>query len=688
MTQLLDYRVEGGVAILSLSEPPSDARGAPVRQAVQEAVARALEDQMVGAIALIGAAGDFAGGSDYAEIGAPKNPLRLGDLCNMVEAAGKPVVIGLSGAVVGSGLEFALACHYRVAHHTAQFAMPDAALGVIPGAGATQRLPRLIGADAALKLLLAGAVLPANAPELEGAVDEVAEGDIEEATVLFALTCIAQFKPARPTREAFEQISDFAGHQKSIESWRKRLAAQGQDAGHAIVECVRVAPLLPFDVGLDFERDRFEELLNGKQRAALQHVALAERREVRLSELLEEAPREIKTLGVIVGRDRLGAELALAGLRSGFEVVMVAQVPAALDLAQKRLEAVLHRQTERGQVSGAQADAMRAALSTPQDLVALSAADMVIEAVGLGQEVSRQLVAQLDGIVDEGALIVVHDPAAPLETLASATENPEDLLSLYVPNLYLRTAGVEIGAGAQTGGAAMATCFDALSKMGFFPVTAKAQAGLVGQTLMGACIRAAEELLRLGADPYEIDRVMLSWGMARGPFQVADALGLNAPGLRIAGASLSASLYGNGREGRDMRKGWYLYSMEHPLGEADEAARDLLAVALAEDARPLPKTSTKEAEITRSCLAAMANAGAKLLRQGVVKTPAEIDVAMIHGFGFPRWRGGPMMASDQLGLIPLRTQLRVLAEGDAEYWQPEPLFDELIKQAQGFDSLN
>ncbi len=687
MTQLLDYRIEGGVAILSIQEPPLEARGAPVRQAVHEALARALEDQMVGAIALVGDAGHFAGGSDYAEIGAPNNPLRLSDLCNTVEASAKPVVIGLSGTVVGSGLEFALSCHYRVAGQATQFMMPDVALGVIPGAGATQRLPRLIGAESALRLLIAGAVWTADAPEVSGAIDEIVEGDVAEATVLFALTSIAKYKAARPTRDAMEAISDFGTHQKTIDSWRKRLPAQGQDAAHAIVECVRVAPLLPFDVGLEFERDRFEELLGGKQREALQHVALAEQPSVRMAMTEMAAPRDVRTLGIIVGRDRLGADLALAGLRHGFNVVMTAQVPAALDLAQKRLEAMLHRQTERGQVSAAQADAMRAALTAPKDLVALSAAEMVIEAVGQGREVSRQLLAQLDGIVEDGVVIAVHDAAAELETLSQSTENPEDVLSLYVPNLYLRTAGVEIGVVPKNTSKAVATCFETLSRMGFFPVGTTSQRGLIGQTLIGACVRAAEELLRVGADPYEVDRVMVRWGMARGPFQIADALGLNAPGLRKADARISATLYSGGREGRDMRKGWYEYSMQHPLGEADDQVRALMAQALEADPRPLPKMGSSDADIVRSCLAAMANAGAQLLRMGVVQSPAQIDVAMIHGFGFPRWRGGPMMASDHLGLIPLRTQLRVLAEGDAEYWHPEPIFDDLIKEARGFASL-
>ncbi|MDA5555520.1 enoyl-CoA hydratase-related protein [Shimia sp. MMG029] len=688
MTQLLDYRIEGGVAILSLQKPPAELRGAPVRLAVQEALLRALDDQMVGAIALIGAAGDFAGGSDYAEIGAPKNPLRLADLCNAVEAASKPVVIGLSGAVVGGGLEFALACHYRVADRGAQFAMPEVALGVIPGAGATQRAPRLMGADAALKLLLAGAVLSPDAPEMKAVVDDIADGEVDEAAVLFALTCIATFKPARPTRDVTVGISDFAGHQATIDAWRKRLPAQGQDAAHAIVECVRVAPLLPIDVGLDFERDRFEELLNGPQRKALQHVALAERKDVRLSAAAGVPARAVRRLGVIVGRDRLGAELALAGLRAGFEVMLVAQLPVSLELAYKRIDAVLNRQLERGQISPDQSDKMRAALSIRKDLVALRAVEMVIDAVGLGREVSRQLVTQLDGIVEDGTLIVVHDPEAPLEILAQATESPQDLLGLYVPNMYLRTSGAEVAVGGHTSTVAIATCFDVLTRMGLFPVQAGAQGGLIGQTVMGACVAAAEDLLRMGGDPYEIDRILQRWGMVRGPFQVADALGLNAPGLRAAGASLSATLYDSGREGRDMRKGWYLYSAEHPLGAEDAHTQDLLTAALAEDSRPMPKTGRKEADVIRTCLAAMANAGAQLLRRGVVKAPAEIDVAMIHGFGFPRWRGGPMMASDQMGLIPLRTQLRVLAEGGQAQWQPEPIFDELIKEARGFDSLN
>jgi len=230
--------------------------------------------------------------------------------------------------------------------------------------------------------------------------------------------------------------------------------------------------------------------------------------------------------------------------------------------------------------------------------------------------------------------------------------------------------------------------FAALSTMGFLPVRAKTYNGLIGQNVMGACIRAAEDLVHLGADPYEIDRVMHRWGFSLGPFQIADALGLNAPGLRTATAGISTVLYRMGREGRGGQRGWYQYSQDHPFGVADADTLRIVRAVIEEDPKPVSNVGVRDVDIETTCLAAMANTGARLLRIGVASKPSDIDVAMIHGFGFPRWRGGPMQAADDHGLIDLRTQVRKMAEQGDAFWKPEPLFDTLIKNGRGFGALN
>jgi len=688
MTQLLDYAVEGGVAVLSMNHPPTNALTAELRAAVYDALQTALADKMVGAIALLGSGAEFSAGRDYSELGKPIAHPNLAELCAAIETAGKPVVAGLSGAVMGGGLELAWACHYRVALSSTQVAMPEVALGVMPGAGGTQRAPRLLGADTALNILLSGVMMPITSAEVAGMVDEIVEGDLREATVLFALNCIAKYKPARPTADATGGIADFQAFQAGVSKWEKRIDPRGQDAALAILECVKAAPLLPFEVGLEFERERFEELVTSDQSRALRHVALAERRATRLPEMHQADPRPVKILGVVVGADRVGADLALAALQHGLSVVLTAQMPAALELAQRRIEAALQRMVTSGRIEDVASREMLARLRAEADLVALARADLVIEAIGQGREISRQIAAQLDGIVKDGAVIAVHDDAAQIGPVAQATGSPQDVVGLYVPNLHLRTSGVEVAVGKSTGPEAVATLFAMLSAMGFLPVRAKTYNGLIGQNVMGACIRAAEDLLRIGADPYEIDRVMHSWGFSLGPFQIADALGLNAPGLRTAQAGISTVLYRMGREGRGAQRGWYQYSQEHPFGAADADTRNIVRAVIEEDPKPVSNVGVRDVDIEKTCLAAMANAGARLLRIGVASKPSDIDVAMIHGFGFPRWLGGPMQAADDHGLIDLRNHVRKLAEQGDAFWKPEPLFDTLIKNGRGFGALN
>ncbi|WP_299428770.1 enoyl-CoA hydratase-related protein [uncultured Shimia sp.] len=688
MTQLLDYSVEGGVAILSMNHPSTNVLTAELRAAIFDALQDALADKMVGAIVLLGAGAEFSAGRDYSELGKPIAHPNLSELCSAIETSGKPVVAGLSGAVMGGGLELAWACHYRVALRSVQLAMPEVALGVMPGAGGTQRAPRLLGADTALNILLSGVMMPITADAVSGMVDEIIEDDLREAAIVFALTCIAKYMPARPTSEATGGIADFQAFQAGVNKWEKRIEPRGQDAALAILECVKAAPLLPFEVGVEFERERFEELVTSDQSCALRHVALAERRATRLPEMHQAEPRPVNTVGVVVGADRVGADLALAALQNGLKVVVTAQVPAALELAQRRIEAALQRMVTSGRMEDVASREILARLRAETDFVALSRADLVIEAVGQGREISRQIAAQLDGIVKDDAVIAVHDAAAQIGPVAQSTGSPQDVVGFYVPNLHLRTSGAEVAVGKSTGAAAVATLFAVLSAIGFLPVRAKTYNGLIGQNVIGACIRAAEDLVHIGADPYEVDRVMHKWGFSLGPFQVADALGLNAPGLRTAQAGISTVLYRMGREGRGAQRGWYQYSQEHPFGAADADTLRIVQAALEEDPKPVSNVGVRDVDIEKTCLAAMANAGARLLRLGVAAKPSDIDVAMIHGFGFPRWLGGPMQAADDHGLVDLRNHVRKLAEQGDAFWKPEPLFDTLIKNGRGFGALN
>ncbi len=687
MTQLVGYDVEGGVAVLTMQHPPTNTLTAPLRAALLEALQQALDDAMVGAIALVGKEHQFSSGRDYGELGKPIVAPSLADLCLAFEDAQKPVVVGLAGVVLGAGLELALACHYRVALHSARVAMPEAALGLCPGAGGTQRAPRLIGTDAALELFLSGRVMPVDCDAMRGMTDEVTPQDVREATIVFALKCIASHRPVRRTCEITTHMLDIAAHQAAIAKWTARLPKTGEAASDAILQCVDAAPLLPFDVGMAFERDRFEDLVQSDQSRALRHVALAERRATRFPEARRAKARPVHRIGII-GDNSIATTLAIASLRAGFDVTLVAQNDAAMVRSMARVENALRRLSAAGRIPPDKEASMLEKIQAHPDLLALSEDDIVIEAEGQGTEISRQILTQLDGIVKDGAVLVVHDARASVDTLSLVTGCPEDVVGLFVVSTAQNTLGVEVAVGQNSGAEAVVTLLAFLSKIDQIPVRAKAYPGLIGQSVAAACVRAAEDLIWLGASPFDIDQVMRAWGMVQGPFQIADAMGLDAPGMGLVNGSLSGVLLEQGRGGRAERSGWYRYDQTHPFGVKDQETWQVIVAALPEIGTDTGAFPPNAREIEATCLAAMVNAGARLLRQGVASHPSDIDVAMIRGYGFPRWRGGPMQAADLAGLMSVRAVLRQMAESGDAFWRPEPLFDTLIKNGRQIGALN
>ena len=648
---------DGGIVRISIDNPPGNALSHAVRQALWDALETAEADADLRVILLEAEGPDFSIGTDIGEGGAAQQPPSLSDLCDRVEASAKPVVAVLQGDALGGGFELALAAHYRLALEGAHVGLPEVTLGMVPGAGGTQRLPRLAGGAAALEILLTGQPVPVAEAQAMGIIDRVARGEAGAAAIAYAEELLDTGAGPRPTRERRAGLRDAGGYMAAVQHHRARLAGPDVPAPGRIVDCVEAALLLPFDAGLAYERAAAEDCAASVPAQALRHAALAERRAGRIPERAQAAPQPVRHVGLV----NAGPDLAVLALEAGLPVTLVAPDPgAAADGIGRLYEAGVAQ----GRLSDAQRNARLAGLTASADPAALAGADLVIAAWPPDRAVTDQL--------------------AP-ETVLALTGATGDVETGYDPacvaGLYLPTGArlAEVLVGAESSARTVATLFEALGALG---LTAVRSMGVrVGPAVNTAMLRAAAEMLAQGGSPYRIDAALRDFGFELGPYERLDRDGAVAR----AGA-LGQALEERGWTGRAAERGFYRYDREAEPRAEDPEVLALLRALQDDAARPPRSFSTQE--IVQRMMAAAANAGAQLVEAGAVLRPSDVDVAMVLGQGFPRWRGGPMMLADQNGLLAVKKTLDVLAEEDPALWTPAPLWAELIKNGRHFSDLN
>ncbi|GAA6162685.1 3-hydroxyacyl-CoA dehydrogenase NAD-binding domain-containing protein [Pelagimonas sp. KU-00592-HH] len=696
MEDAVEYLVKGEVAVLAVNNPPVNALGVAVRQGLVAGLDRALADDTVKAIVILGRGRTFPAGADISEFNAPPIDPWLPEVCNLIEASSKPVVAALHGTALGGGFEVALSAHYRIAVTGARVGLPEVTLGILPGAGGTQRTPRLAGASAALDLMLSGKPIEASSKTAECYFDRIVEGELEAEALRFAEELIAEGAPVRPTKDAMQGFADPIGYQKAVASRRSAIAEHPELAPAEIINCVEVAELLPFAQGLTFERAAFETLVSSDQSAALRHAFFAERKAAKFPELEAGRRRAVRRIG-IVGSGRQGTGVVLACLAAGYEVLIVEN---SEQIARNRVDQIsnmLNRQARNGKISAQDVESGLARLSGHSDFVALADVDMVIEAVPEKREIKQRVYSQLDAVIREDTVLATTSLWTDVRELAEMTEDPQNVVGLRFSRPVRIGRIVEVVAGTQSGADAVMTAVDVVRRMGKVPVRAGGGVAHIGRSILGAYRHAADLLVEQGTTPYLVDEAMRDWGMAKGPYQVMDVEGLNSSlgerqaramqggegerNIRFAGLLLEA-----GREGRDSGKGFYLYDGPKSAGVPDPEVIEILRHE--RERLGIRARGFSAEEIQHACLAAMANEGARLLRLGIATRPSDIDVVMMLAYGFPRWHGGPMKSADLAGLLTVKRDIEKNAPMDGVFWRLEPVFDELIKNGQGFDALN
>ena len=692
-------RRQGAVLVVTIDNPPVNALGVDVRRGLLAAAQEADADPAVSAVLLVGAGRAFIAGADIREFGKPPMPPSLPEVCAALENCGKPVVAALHGPALGGGLEVALSAHYRLAMPDAKLGLPEVQLGLIPGSGGTQRAPRLMGVKAAVELMLSGRHMGAKEALGAGLIDRVGEGaDVAAAGLAYAQELIAAGAAPRRTRDASAALADKAAAQAELDAIKADTAkkSRGLFSPLKIIEAVQAALDKPFDESLKFERELFLQCLDSPQRAGLIHAFFAEREVVKIPEAKAAKPRPLASIGVI-GGGTMGAGIAVAVLDAGLPVVMVERDDESIARGRANVEKVYDGLVAKGRMTPEGKAAVMARYSGSTTYDALSNVDLVIEAVFEDMAVKKAVFAELDRVCKPGAVLATNTSYLDINEIAASIARPQDVIGLHFFSPANIMKLLEIVVPAQVSADVVATAFELAKKLRKVPVRAGVCDGFIGNRVLAVYKQVADYMMEDGASPYQIDQAVRDFGYPMGPFQVTDLAGGDigwATRKRRAATRDPKARYvqigdricERGWFGQKTGRGYYLYPKGARVGEPDN---EVLAIIDAERERAgiTPRTFTNE-EIMRRYMAAMINEGANVVREGIALRPLDVDVTFLYGYGFPRFRGGPMKYADMVGLDKILADLREFAKEDPLFWRVSPLIEELVAKGANFDSLN
>ena len=687
---VVNYSLEGEVAVLSIANPPVNALSLPVRAGLMDGFARAAADDAVAAIVLTGSAGTFSSGADINEIGsgAALTAPTLRDLQSQMEALGKPLVAALDGIAFGGGFELALTCHWRVAGRNARVGLPEVKLGLLPGAGGTQRFTRLAGPAAALEAISSGAAIPAaRALELR-LVDAVADEALS-AAVAEARRAVRERRPLRITSDLAEHLHE--GTPELFAEFRRRLAskARGQLAPFRIVDSIEAACTRPKEQAFRLERQYFLECRDSPQRQALTHVFFAEREARRIPGLSSDTePLPVRTAAV-VGAGTMGGGIAMNFANAGIPVTLLEVSREALARGLAVIRKNYDTSVARGSLSQARADEAFFRIQGTGDYEALGNVDIVIEAVFEDLKVKREVFTRLDRVAAARAILATNTSTLDIDAIAASTARPAQVVGTHFFSPANVMKLLENVRGRQTSAQTIATVMALGKTLGKIPVLAGNCDGFIGNRMLMFYGSEAEYLLEEGATPEQIDRVMEAFGFAMGPFAMRDLAGNDVGFMIRRGRKLPPDerwspilerIVSAGRLGQKAGKGFYRYEGRTRIVDPEVTSLiESVSRELAIQRREIP-----DEEILDRLLHPLVNEGARILEEGVAIRASDIDVVYVYGYSFPAYRGGPMFWAEQSGLQRVADTMRRLAPTHGARWRPAPLLERLAAAGQGW----
>jgi len=690
------YSTQGDVGIITVNNPPVNALRNAVRAGIKDGVDKFVADPAVKAIVLIGGGRTFIAGADIKEFGKPPSGPDLNSVIATMENSPKPVVAALHGTALGGGLETAFGAHYRVISPAGKVGLPEVHLGLLPGAGGTQRLPRLIGAKAALDAILSGAHIPAAKAKATGIVDEIVEGDLLTEAVKYARKLVADKAPLKKIRDkqaVLESPTLFEDTEKSIA--RK---SRGFLAPFHIIKTVKAAVELPFDQGMKRERELFQELLTSSQSAAQRFYFFAEREAAKVKDVPSDTPmREIKTAGII-GAGTMGGGIAMNFANAGIPVTVLENEQAALDRGMKTIRTNYENTAKRGGMKAQDGEKRMALIKPTLSYDDLKNADIIIEAVFETMEVKEQVFKKLDQVAKPGAILATNTSGLDINQIASYTKRPQDVIGMHFFSPANVMKLLENVRGKATSKDVIATVMNLSKKIGKVPVLVGVCEGFVGNRMLRQRGVQASYLIEEGATPQQVDKVLYDFGFPMGPFAMSDLAG-NDVGWRIRQGKkekdqrnqrysgyVADAICEQGRFGQKTGKGWFLYNLPDRTPIPDPEVQKIIE----ETSKRLgiKRREISDQEILERTLYPMVNEGAKILEEGMAQRALDIDVIWVNGYGWPVYRGGPMFWANQIGVKKIYDALNKYHEqtGDS-FWKPAPLLKKLAESGGTFASL-
>jgi len=689
-------RTEAGqVALLRLRNPPVNSLSAALRAELHDAISDALADPHVRALVLAGDGDFFCCGAEIREFNTPMSTREptLRSLIALIEGASKPVVAAIHGAALGGGLELALGCHFRVAREGASLGLPEVKLGVLPGAGGTQRLPRLVGVERALTMIAQGDAIDTAKALDWGLLDAVFADDLVHRAAAVALG--ASDAPLAGRNVGARQVpalSDPGVYERAREQAARRY--RGCVAPLACIACVEAATHGTLEDGLAVERERFLELVNGSQSKAQRHVFFAERAAVKLPKDWT-ATAAINTVGV-VGAGTMGGGIAMSLANAGLDVVLVERDAQALERGWSAIRKHYAATAAKGKLTAAQVHERQARIRPSLVMDDLRNADLVIEAAFEDMDVKRQIFTALDAVCKPQAILASNTSRLDIDEIAGFTGRPAQVLGMHFfsPANVMRL--LEVVKGRQTDGDVVATVFRLARRMGKLPVLVGVCDGFVGNRMVSPYTREAHFLLEEGASPSQVDGALQRFGLAMGPLRMADMAGLDISwAFRKRTAStrpahlrysrVADSLCEQGRFGQKTGSGFYRYASGSREPLEDPQVLALIEACARQDG--IARRDITEEEIVQRTMYALVNEGARILEEGIARRASDIDVIYVNGYGFPAHRGGPLFYADQQGLPNVLATIRGFHDQHGELWQPAPLLERLVAQGKRFADL-
>ena len=699
MKGTVHYEARGNIALLSIDNPPVNPLSSGVRQGLFDGVSSALADDAIEAIVLTGLHRAFIAGADISEFGAAATEgVGLGEALDKMEGSTKPIIAAINGTAFGGGLEVALCCDYRIAAATAPVGLPEVKLGLLPGAGGTQRLPRLVGAEAAVQAIVSGNPIMAPDALAMGIVDRVASGDIVDEAIAYAQEIIDTGAATRKVRDLEDKISADRGDTAMFEKFAANLdkTHRGQFAPAQILKCIEASVnAKSFDEGMAVERARFSECMSDPQREALIHIFFAERAANKIPDLPKDVPLLDINKGSVIGAGTMGGGIAMCFANAGIPVRVHDNEPENLARGIKVIEGNYARTVSKGRLTQEEMDKRMSLIIPTENFDDLGDGDIVVEAVYENLDLKKEIFARLDKVMKQGALLATNTSGLDVDAIAGMTDRPEFVCGMHFfsPANVMRL--LEVVRGKDSSPVVLGTAMALGKRLGKVSVMAGNCPGFIGNRMLGGYTRQAATMILEGATPAQVDKVIFDFGLAMGPFTMNDMVGLDLGwrarkmmgGSNEVTARIPDELCELGRYGQKNGKGFYQYAEGDRTPRPDPEADAIIAKVSAD--LGYTRRDFSDDEILKRCMYPLINIGAKLLEEGHALRAGDIDTVYVNGYGFPTFVGGPMWFADTQGLENVLADMeRFFEETGDEVWKPSGLLKKLVSEGKNFSSLD